>query len=64
MCIIYTSEFWILLGMYQMNIPLLEEMHTRKLPVIKVEFPKNASGGEMYLSRAGLGSPHAYKQYY
>ena len=44
--------------MYQMNIPLLEEMHTRGLPVIKWSV-QNASGGEMYLSDRLLGS-HAY----
>ena len=32
--------------MFQMNIPLLEEMHTRGLPVIKWSV-QNASGGEM-----------------
>ena len=45
-------------SMYQMNIPLLEEMHTRGLPVIKWSV-QNASGGEMYLSDGLLGS-HAY----
>lgn len=45
-------------SMYQMSAPLLEEMHTRGLPVIKWSV-QNASGGELYLSDGLLGS-HAY----
>ena len=41
-----------------MSAPLLEEMHTRGLPVIKWSV-QNASGGELFLSDGLLGS-HAY----